>query len=245
MTAQPRPQARPRQITITREKTRLTPLPGGRRTSAMKTLEIKSFANLVSSRSDSRFVLLPLVALCGILCSETHAGIVFSDGFQSGNLNNWARNGSGVLVPDPAGGSGLALTFSHVWYGNDIWSPTFSAATYLSFDYYGRTGAGVTGAILGVNPEYVASDFPYYDWASGKLTTLLIDDNSWHSYQFHLPAFNVIVMELWGSATSVPGNGFFRNIVVSTTPVPEPSTFIAGIGAVIGMLGLARWKNRE
>jgi len=186
-----------------------------------------------------RFSLIALLLVGGALCTQTQAAIVFSDGFQSDNLNNWSTIGSGVLVADPAGGGGYALTFTTLASGGDVWSQPFSGGNYISFEYYGRTVGTGAGGFMGINGAWFAGDVPY-----GGNSILLVNDNSWHSYQLYLPgASGELMLELWGGSASVPGNGFFRDIVVSTTPVPEPTTLIAGLGA-LGLV-LAGLRSRR
>ena len=151
----------------------------------------------------------------GVLGSSALAGVVFSEDFESG-LGTWTGKNSGAhhgsAISDPLGGSNTILVFTQMNAAGDIFSEQpitldTSVSYTISFDYLGMLDQGMnptvgTSGYVGLSRELPGS----HTWLYSTQTTsgaqaVLIDDSSWHSYEFMLdvPASWADSSGLWRS----------------------------------------------
>jgi len=66
----------------------------------------------------------------------------------------------------------------------------------------------------------------------------------WHDYSTTLPATLASSTLKFASINGGHNGPFLDDVRVYASPVPEPSTYLAGLSA-LGMLGLFGWRNRK
>ncbi len=133
--------------------------------------------------------ILFLIIIVGILIASSNVhSALFSDNFESDDLNKWDTIGSGQIVNDPDGGSNNVLNFGQTAGGGDIFSKSItlnSGSTYnLSFDYFGDSDGG--GGFIGLKDK----DSEDHWWMAGTKKSALTfddsvqlnDDDSWGNY---------------------------------------------------------------
>lgn len=209
------------------------------------------------------------LTLTGIIAISTyfsHADIVlFSDNFESGNLNQWIGKlggaTSGQIVADPLNSSNSVLTFGGVTFGGDIFSASplnvsMERRYVLKFDFLGLLGAPENGAFIGfselpeatLNPFWVGSTYPPGLSAPPSVATTLVANSQWRSYEIdftEIVASNgltqtFLMLEDWFDRGSVPGDVFFDNI--SVVGLFDPSTILAQVSCAGPSPGKS-WKN--
>ena len=198
----------------------------------------------------SRTVIATL--LIGTAAAASSADIVFQDDFESG-LGLWTgKNGGshhGVLVNDPIGGLNTVLSFNGLNAGGDMFSDTpfwFEAGqSYrLSFDYLGianqYSSSSDTGGYVGFSAGTPGSH--RWKWATGSVSgadDVLIDDGSWHSYQFDFSTAELgigndlrLMIEDFSGSGGSGGDAFFDNFQIASVPGPG-SIALLGIGGIL------------
>ena len=171
---------------------------------------------------------------------------IFTDNFESGNLNRWSSDAHGVIAVDPLNSSNHALHFTARQGGGDLFSPSMSLlanTTYrFQFDYLGMTSDANGFAALD-NPEYWI--FGVYNYS---VPINMVDDGTWHHYSIDFtPTTNQqrnLKFEDYNGGSST-GNAWFDNISLAPA-VPEPGNVavLCGAGFTALYAGLRR-RNRR
>ncbi len=182
-----------------------------------------------------------LLAFVMTLATHASAAVLFSEDFQT-DLTQWGPNNSGVIVEVSGGGD--ALAFTQTIGGGDIFSASsFTAAGenfHISVQYLGTCGNGAScGGFLGFNnadgETWLEGSGPYPN------PHPVTETGGWQtvSFDFHSASPITLKLEECSGATDggVPGNAFFRNLVLSDS-IPEPASWMLMI-AGFGMVGAA------
>ncbi|MBL8210065.1 MAG: PEP-CTERM sorting domain-containing protein [Bryobacterales bacterium] len=190
------------------------------------------------------------------------SAVVLNDNFETGALSpsKWLIPGSGQIVADPLNPNNKVLNFAQLKAGGDLFSVPLdlsnSPTITIEFDYLGiYTGDNVSTDTGG----FVIMDIPnsFAGWvllgtstAGGPLrpNMLNLTNGVWHHIALTIPATLVgagngskFVLEQWNGSTNAAGNAYFDNILVSTNPVPEPSSLLlAGLGVLLIAAGRQR-----
>ncbi len=199
----------------------------------------------------------------GVVVSAASADVVFSEDFESG-LGNWTGKSGGAhhgaLVADPLGGGNTVLAFTAMNAAGDLFSLNpieFDAGTsyVLSFDYLGRTDQGrnasvgtngYVGLSRGLPGEHV---WLYSTQTTSGASGVLVDDNTWHSYEFALDipdswadadgkTLAHLMLEDFYGGGGVAGDAYFDNISIRSVPAPFSA-------ALLGMGGLGLTCRRR
>jgi PEP-CTERM motif len=164
--------------------------------------------------------------------------------------------GSAVITADPLG-DGNALTFGLTTYQGDIvTSSSFTSPTgmySLTFDYLGTCGsANGCGVVIGaptsttVISGWLATDDPFYppDATYGALP-VLSDSGAWQQVTIDFSSSSPVYIALEDyefAGNSGPDSAWYKDIVLSAVPAPEPGTLpLLGLG----LLGLSFARRRK
>jgi len=200
------------------------------------------------------------IAASAVVINAAGADVHFQDNFESG-LGQWTGKNSGahhgVLVIDPFDQQNTVLSFNRLISAGDLFSSdtlTLDAneSYILSFDYLGlateRTRQGDTGGYVGFSVD--TPGHHSWQWATGTVSgaqDVLIDDGSWHSYEFEFTAADLgignsvhLMLEDFRGSRGVAGDAYFDNISFGTASVPAPGG-LALVG--LGVLSIARRRR--
>ena len=194
---------------------------------------------------------------------------LFSDSFESGNLDQWTGkfNGpdDGVIVPDPFNPTNNVLTFTAVNFGGDMFSIPLASfdphiqQVKLSFDFlalpvggvvpseYGGF-AGVATDNTGLNPYFMAGTYPPALNVPPPTAVTLATDQQWHHYEIDFTQFALsngltsveVVLEDWAGLGSVPGDVYFDNVMLTAKLNPA---IIPALVPCAGPITGGKWKT--
>ena len=208
-------------------------------------------------------ILLPVLALAFIISYSipSHAGLLFSDNFESG-LSAWTGS-SGIIVEDPLNPGNSVLSFGGLMSGGDTFTLSSFASTTgnyeLSFDYLGLAVEGSVAGDLGGFIGYTSCPVPGYggpNWLAGTkdsypgLATQLSDTGQWVHVEipFAVSGNVHIMLEDFSHSGGVAGDVYFDNIRLdnsqNATATPEPATMLLLGSGLLGLVGLKR-KSRK
>ncbi len=199
--------------------------------------------------------LLKVIGLL-LLASSANAGLLFQDDFE-GDLSQWTGKGGGAhdgeIVIDPLNAANKVLTFGTTEAAGEIFTvDSFDPASdtfVLSFRYLGTCQNNDCGGYMGYSNAFPGAHSWHY--ATGTVSgaaDVLIDDGTWHDYEFTLASagdLHIMLEDFVGAtAPSVGRDAFWDDIKLSdgVAAVPEPATFgLIGFGLLA--LGLARRRR--
>lgn len=174
-------------------------------------------------------------------------------------------------MEDPLRPGNHVVTFTALTGAGDMFSPPIGVAPgpnyLLQFEYLGQLGRGTPGD-LGGFIGFAEGTPDGHRWLDGTTSGAsehdsLVDDGQWHFYSIQFDPFDptipgqrthgrplfpskntirLMLEDFDEAAANVPGDAYFDNIVLISTPEPSPLALIGS--CLCCLLACGVWNNR-